>query len=70
MNRTRIIVAHVDKRLCVFDREAGNQAIVKCQSIVKFNDRWNSSVTHDIVYSYFMLVCPTASFLATGGFKF
>ena len=29
MNRTRIVVAHVDKRLCVFNSEAENQAIVK-----------------------------------------
>ena len=43
-----IVVAHVDKRLCVFIREAGNQAMVWCQSIVKFIDRRNSTVTHDI----------------------
>ena len=47
-NRSRIVVALVDKRLCVFNREAGNQAMVQCQSKVKFIDRWNSSVTHDI----------------------
>ena len=47
-NHTRIIVAHVDTRLRVFSREAGNQAMVKCQSIVELIDRWNSSVTHDI----------------------
>ena len=39
----RIVVAHVDKRLCVLTEKR-----VKCQSIVKFVDRWNSSVTHDI----------------------
>ena len=33
--RMRIVVAHVDKRLCVFSSEAGNQAMVTCQSIVK-----------------------------------
>ena len=27
-NRTRIVVAHVDKRLCVFNRDASNQAMV------------------------------------------
>ena len=34
----RIVVRHADKGLCIFSSEAGNQVMVKCQSIVKFID--------------------------------
>ena len=42
----------VDKRPVCFNREAGNQAMVKCHSLVKFIDRWKSSVTHDLATSW------------------
>ena len=35
LDRTRIVVAHVDKRLAVFDSTVGNQAMVFSQSIQK-----------------------------------